>query len=97
MDIEDRLNPELRTQAKSSRIFVAGHNGLVGSAILDTLRANGYTNIITVEKSQLNLLNQSAVLDFLKTKTLIKFILQLQKLGVFLRITHIQLILYIKI
>lgn len=81
MDIEDRLNPELRTQAKSSRIFVAGHNGLVGSAILDTLRANGYTNIITVEKSQLNLLNQSAVLDFFKNENLDQVYIAAAKVG----------------
>ena len=81
MDIEDRLNPELRAQAKSSRIFVAGHNGLVGSAILDTLRANGYTNIITVEKSQLNLLNQSEVLDFFKNENLDQVYIAAAKVG----------------
>ena len=33
-----------------SRIFVAGHKGLVGSAIVRNLKAKGYTNIITVDR-----------------------------------------------
>ena len=40
---------------KSSRIFLAGHNGLVGSYLFKLLKNNGYKNIITVEKKQLNL------------------------------------------
>lgn len=49
---------------KDSRIYVAGHRGLVGSAIIRRLRNNGYTNIITRIKLELNLTDQPAVTDF---------------------------------
>ena len=51
-----------------SRIFVAGHNGLVGSAIVRQLKKKGYSNIITVEKKKLDLTNQQKVFSFLKKK-----------------------------
>ena len=51
-----------------SRIFVAGHNGLVGSAIVRQLKKKGYSNIITVEKKKLDLTNQQKVFNFLKKK-----------------------------
>ena len=35
---------------KNDKIFVAGHNGLVGSAIIKQLKLKGYNNIITIEK-----------------------------------------------
>lgn len=47
-----------------SKIYVAGHNGMVGSAICRTLSTNGYKNIITANSSQLDLRNQTAVEDF---------------------------------
>ena len=53
---------------KNSKIFVAGHNGLVGSAIVRKLKDKGYKNIITIEKYKLDLTNQSKVFDFLKKK-----------------------------
>ena len=49
------------TQAK---IYVAGHTGLVGSAIMRVLNRNGYTHICTRERSQLDLRNQQAVHEF---------------------------------
>ena len=48
----------------NARIFVAGHNGMVGSAIVRKLKELGYTNIITFDRSQLNLLNQADVQSF---------------------------------
>ena len=47
-----------------SRIYVAGHNGMVGSAIVRKLTELGYTNIITASKKELNLLNQLSVQSF---------------------------------
>jgi GDP-L-fucose synthase len=44
----------------SSKIFVAGHRGLVGSAIVRRLKSASYTNILTVDKSVLNLTDQDA-------------------------------------
>ena len=53
---------------KTDKIFVAGHKGLVGSAILRKLKRSGYKNIITVEKKKLNLISQEKVIAFLKKK-----------------------------
>lgn len=49
---------------KSSKIYVAGHRGLVGSAIVRNLEANGFTNIITKAHSELDLANQADVRKF---------------------------------
>jgi len=51
---------------KKSKIYVAGHNGLVGSAILRKLKEKGYKKIITVDRKKLDLTNQSKVLYFIK-------------------------------
>jgi GDP-L-fucose synthase len=48
-----------------AKIFVAGHRGMVGSAIVRRLQAKGYTHIITRSRSELNLLNQQEVHDFI--------------------------------
>jgi GDP-L-fucose synthase len=53
---------------KNSSIFVAGHRGLVGSALVRTLNYHGFTNIITRTHSELNLENQAAVEEFFKTE-----------------------------
>jgi GDP-L-fucose synthase len=50
----------------NSKIFVAGHKGLVGSAILRKLKEKKFKNILTREKSRLDLTNQNQVLKFLK-------------------------------
>ena len=51
---------------KNEKIFVAGHNGLIGSAIVKQLKKKGYKAIITIDKKKLNLLNQNEVFKFLK-------------------------------
>ena len=54
---------------KNSIIYIAGHNGMVGSAIWRTLTAKGYTNLIGVSSKELDLRKQKAVRDFIrKTK-----------------------------
>ncbi len=50
---------------KQAKIFVAGHRGMVGSAIVRRLQALGYTHVITRSRSELDLLNQQAVHDFM--------------------------------
>lgn len=49
---------------KDSLIYVAGHRGLVGSAIAEALRQKGYTNLLTRTHAELELVNQQAVDDF---------------------------------
>ncbi len=49
---------------KSSRIYVAGHRGLVGSAICRNLKLGGYSNLLVRDRSQLDLVNQPAVEAF---------------------------------
>jgi len=53
---------------KKSKIFLTGHNGLVGSAILKILKNKGYTKIILIEKKKLDLRNQLDVINFIKKK-----------------------------
>lgn len=53
---------------KNKKIFLAGHNGLVGSAILKKLKLLGFKKIILVDKNKLDLTNQKKVFDFLKKK-----------------------------
>jgi GDP-L-fucose synthase len=50
---------------ENSKIYVAGHRGMVGSAIVRKLKAEGFYNIITRSSSDLDLRNQQAVLDFI--------------------------------
>jgi GDP-L-fucose synthase len=51
-----------------SKIYVAGHNGLVGSAIVRALEARGYNNLILRSSRELDLRNQAAVDDFFATE-----------------------------
>jgi len=46
---------------KQSKIFIAGHNGLVGSALASKLREKGFTNLLLKSRSELDLTNQHAV------------------------------------
>jgi GDP-L-fucose synthase len=48
-----------------SKIYIAGHRGMVGSAIWRTLTAKGYTNLIGVSSAELDLRNQQSVRDFI--------------------------------
>jgi GDP-L-fucose synthase len=51
---------------KDAKIFVAGHNGMVGSAIWKNLKNKGYDNLIGLSHAELDLKNQSEVRDFFK-------------------------------
>jgi GDP-L-fucose synthase len=63
------------------KIFVAGHRGMVGSAIVRQLKANGYTNIITRTRSELDLTNQEQVLQFFKKEKIEQVYLAAAKVG----------------
>ena len=53
---------------KDSKIYVAGHNGMVGNAIVRNLMDSGYNNIITRSRSQLDLTNQNQVKYFFENE-----------------------------
>ena len=53
---------------KNSKIFVAGHNGLVGSAIIRKLKEKGFRKILTISRSKLDLTNEIKVYNFLRKK-----------------------------
>lgn len=51
---------------KNSKIFISGHKGLVGSAIVNYLKKKNFTKIYSIEKKKLDLRNQSKVLNFFR-------------------------------
>jgi GDP-L-fucose synthase len=53
---------------KTTKIYIAGHNGMVGSAIWRTLTAKGYTNLIGASSAVVDLKNQQAVKDYITTE-----------------------------
>lgn len=53
---------------QNAKIFVAGHRGMVGSAIVRRLQRAGYQNVITRARQELDLLSQQAVHDFLRSE-----------------------------
>ena len=53
---------------KSSKIYIAGHKGMVGSAIWNALKSKGYENLIGKTSKELDLRNQSAVQEFFATE-----------------------------
>ncbi len=66
---------------KESKIYIAGHKGLVGSAILKDLLAKGYTNLVFSTHAELDLTNQLAVEHFFKTEQPEYVILAAAKVG----------------
>ena len=66
---------------KKDRIFLAGHKGLVGSAVLRKFKKLNYKNIILANKKELNLLDQSKVFNFLKKKKIKSIIICAAKVG----------------
>tara|TARA_B100001173_G_scaffold310503_1_gene325242 strand:- start:362 stop:988 length:627 start_codon:yes stop_codon:yes gene_type:complete len=66
---------------KKDKIFIAGHKGLVGSAVLRRLIQLNYSNIITAEKKNLNLLDQKKVFNFLKKNKIKSIILCAARVG----------------
>ena len=63
------------------RIYVAGHAGMVGSSICQTLRNHGRVELITRTRDQLNLLDQEAVCQFFKNERISEVILAAAKVG----------------
>jgi len=66
---------------QTSKIYVAGHRGLVGSALIRSLQARGFNNLLTRTHSELDLLDQKAVADFFKSERPEYVILAAAKVG----------------
>ena len=66
---------------KNSKIYIAGHNGLVGSAIVKNLNEKGYTNLVYRTHKELDLLDSVAVANFFKSEKPEYVILSAAKVG----------------
>ncbi|MBU1658157.1 GDP-L-fucose synthase [bacterium] len=66
---------------KTSKIYIAGHRGLVGSAIVKNLESKGYTNLVHRTHKELDLTNQKAVAEFFKQEKPEYVILAAAKVG----------------
>ena len=66
---------------KHAKIYVAGHRGLVGSALMRQLATQGYSNIVTRIHAELDLTNQQAVADFFQTEKPAYLFLAAAKVG----------------
>jgi len=66
---------------KNSKIYIAGHRGLVGSAIVKNLESKGYTNLVYKTHKELDLLNADAVASFFETQKPEYVILAAAKVG----------------
>ena len=66
---------------KSDKIFIAGHNGLVGKATLDLLRNKGFKNIITIDRKKLDLRDKFEVIKFFQHKKIDYMIMAAARAG----------------
>ena len=53
---------------KGAKIYIAGHRGMVGSAIIRKLESEGYSNLVFKTSAELDLTNQAAVTDFFENE-----------------------------
>jgi len=67
--------------AKNARIFIAGHRGLVGSAVLRALRGHGYENLLVRSRSELDLTEQAAVREYFERERPAVVILAAARVG----------------
>ena len=66
---------------KSDKIYIAGHNGLVGSSVFNLLKKNGFKNLITVDRKKLDLRDFQKVVKFFKHKKIDYMIISAAKAG----------------
>ncbi|MCI8834395.1 MAG: GDP-L-fucose synthase [Ruminococcus sp.] len=66
---------------RDAKIYVAGHRGMVGSSIVRALRRRGYSNIVTTTHKELDLTNQTAVLQFFEKERFDCVVLAAAKVG----------------
>jgi len=83
---------------KSAKVFVAGHDGMVGTALLRCLKAAGFTNIITKSSEQLNLTDQNGVRNFfLQEEPEYVFLLTAKEGGILANITYPADLIYVNL
>ena len=75
------LNNPMNNLNKNSKIFIAGHNGMVGSAIMRKLREKGFENFLTFSSKELDLRNQASVNNLFKKERPDFVILAAAKVG----------------
>ena len=66
---------------KSDKIYIAGHNGLVGSSVFNLLKKNGFKNLITVDRRRLDLRDFQKVDKFFKYKKIDYMIISAARAG----------------
>tara|TARA_Y100000389_G_scaffold198994_1_gene236543 strand:- start:430 stop:1368 length:939 start_codon:yes stop_codon:yes gene_type:complete len=64
-----------------SKIFIAGHKGMLGSSVVRILKKKGYKNLVTIDKKKLDLRNQNAVKKFFKIRKIDAVIIAAAKVG----------------
>ena len=82
---------------KKSKIFIAGHKGMVGASIQRKLKKLGYTNLLVVDKKKINLLDQKKVFNYLKKNKPSLVIIAAAKLAAYWQIQKIRIFFYTKI
>ncbi len=75
------MTPHTSHLTPHAKIYIAGHTGLVGSAICRKLRAAGYTNLLVRDLNELDLRNQSAVTEFFREERIDYIFLAAAKVG----------------
>src|SRR5215471_14208343 len=79
--LQERGSKPTATMNKAARIFVAGHRGLVGSAIVERLSAGNFTSVLTRSRAELDLQNQAEVEAFFKSSNVDYVFLAAAKVG----------------
>jgi len=77
----DPISSQFSVLSPQSSIFIAGHRGMVGSAIVRCLRSKGFANIITRTHSELDLIDQHAVREFFRTQSIDYVVLAAARVG----------------
>ena len=66
---------------KNDVVFIAGHNGMVGSAVVDSLVRKGFDNLLVQDRSKLDLTNQSSVLKYMSSRKIDHVVIAAAKVG----------------
>jgi GDP-L-fucose synthase len=83
---------------KDAKIFVAGHEGMIGTALIRRLKAEGFNNLITKPSSQLNLIKQDDLREFFMTvKPEYIFITTSEEGGILANITYSANLIYVNL